>query len=367
MEPSSPNANQKKSEETIPRTLEEAQHEDFIWTWKSTSRNSKVSLWLPYFQGVKKKYRTKFWIIEYNGGSLILELDKIDFIMFYGATGELPLEFLDALASKKIPCMIHRRNIPSPYIFYPAPLSDDVDILTRQILVREHSQKKAYVAKTLIRHRFDKFQSHIAISRSTYRTLASYNSVKEVRQLEACESFRYWQAWFEQLGLEEETRRAESPITTALDAGSKFLYGILLRWILFHKFSPQHGYLHEPASYPSLVYDLMEPYRYIIEEAASQAWLKQKEDTMNEKRLVVATLAIMKEKLDETVYVPATRQYVRRKNLLHGIVLALRAYLLNESLRLVIPVEGEKKGGRPIKTGYKLPGETHAGKRKGAI
>lgn len=101
----------------------------------------------------------------------------------------------------------------------------------------------------------------------------------------------------------------------------------------------------------------MEPYRYIIEECAAAAYASV-DDKESEKKLVSATLNTLKEALDVVVYVPETRQYVRRKNLLHGVVLALRAYLLDESVRLVIPTEGAKKGGRPPKVGYRLPGET---------
>lgn len=332
------------------------QHPDFIWTWKSNARNAKVSLWIPYFSAVEKVPRTKTWTIAYNGGELSVDLKKVDFIMFYGACGELPLEFLDALAQHKIPFMIHRRNLTDPYVFFPSVHSDNENVLTRQILVREHAQKKTYVAKTLIRHRLRKFESLIPVPDMFYKELARAKTVDAVRQIEAKTSARYWEAWFEKLEV-EASRRDNSPLSVALDAGSKFLYGVILRWILFHKLSACHGYLHEPTGYPSLVYDLMEPYRYIIEECAAAAYASV-DDKESEKKLVSATLNTLKEALDVVVYVPETRQYVRRKNLLHGVVLALRAYLLDESVRLVIPTEGAKKGGRPPKVGYRLPGET---------
>lgn len=222
--------------------------------------------------------------------------------------------------------------------------------------MREHAQKKTYVAKTLIRHRLRKFESLIPVPDMFYKELARAKTVDAVRQIEAKTSARYWEAWFEKLEV-EASRRDNSPLSAALDAGSKFLYGVILRWILFHKLSACHGYLHEPTGYPSLVYDLMEPYRYIIEECAAAAYASV-DDKESEKKLVSATLNTLKEALDVVVYVPETRQYVRRKNLLHGVVLALRAYLLDESVRLVIPTEGAKKGGRPPKVGYRLPGET---------
>lgn len=336
-----------------PMTIDEAQQKDFIWTWKSNARGAKASLWLPYFSRVEKIPRTKNWLLDYNGGQLIVDLNKIDFIMFYGATGELSLEFLDSLAQHGIVFMIHRRNQMHPYVFYPPVLLDKSDILSRQIIVRSHEQKRAYIAKVLIKARLDRFAKLSPVLSSTMLKLRRAPSVDAVRAIEAIETARYWKRWFASLGA-EGGRRDDGALQTALDAGSRFLHGVLLRWILFHKLSPAHGFLHEPTGYQSLVYDLIEPYRYTVEDAVAKAWRSAGDD---EKKLVAASISKLKMLLDEIVYVPATRQFVRRKNLLHGGVLALRSYLAGESRRFVIPVEGEKKGGRPPKVVYKLPGE----------
>ena len=187
-------------------------------------------------------------------------------------------------------------------------------------------------------------------------TVPKARNVTKVRATEARITAIFWKNWFEQLGIDEK-RRGDSAVAQALNAGSKFLYGVILRWILFHKMSPCHGYLHEPTDYPSLVYDLIEPYRYVIEQTVFDIVKLQPKLADDSKTLVSRTLDGLKENLDEVVYVPATLQYVRRKNLLHGIVLALRSYLLGESKRFVIPYEGERKGGRPPQVAYKLPGE----------
>ena len=88
--------------------IEEEPHQDFIWTWKSNGRGNKVSVWLPYFSEVSKNNNT--WCVKYNGGSLSLDLNKIDLIMFYGASGNLPLNFLDDVAKHNIVLMIHKRR-----------------------------------------------------------------------------------------------------------------------------------------------------------------------------------------------------------------------------------------------------------------
>lgn len=331
------------------------QHEDFIWTWKSNDRNAKVSIWIPYFSEVTKEIGTGKWKIIYNGGELVAELNKIDFILFYGATGNLPLAFLDDLSMHGITFIIHRQNMVRPYFFFPSNVGSEKDVLSSQILCRENEIKRTYIARLLISERINSFKRKIPVYDEIYRDLGKARTVDRVRGIEANASARYWKFWFQDLGF-DESRRSDNPISTALDAGSKFFYGIILRWILFHKLSPCHGYLHVTTNYPSLVYDLMEPYRYIIEDAVSAAYIET--NSKDEKILVAKTLQNIKESLDEVVYVPATRQYIRRKNLLHGIVLALRVYLLSESKRLIIPVEGERKGGRTPNCKYKLPADS---------
>ena len=128
----------------------------------------------------------------------------------------------------------------------------------------------------------------------------------------------------------------------------------MLRWVLFHKLSPHHGFLHEPTSYSALIYDLIEPYRYIIEDIVAEETIITPESSL--KSLTAFTFTKIKEKFEQVVYVPQTHQEVRLKNLLHGIVLSLRSYLNGETKRFVIPTEGVKKGGRPLKLSFKLPG-----------
>lgn len=338
--------------------LSSAQHPDFIWTWKRNNRNAKASLWLPYFSEATKIARSKKWRLDYKGGALEVDLKQVDFVMLYGGNGNLTVEFLEALSQHKIPLMIHRRNMPHPYVFFPTAGSDDEDVLSRQIQVRSHLQKRVYVSKTLIKKRLQHFSPVFDVPVVYLDRLGKAKSIEEIRSVEAVQTAKFWKKWFAGLGV-EEARRKDGKIGAALDAASVFMFGVILRWVLFHKLSPCHGFMHEPTSYPSLVYDLMEPYRYILERAVAQAFksFELPIEEIEEKKLIARTFVEIKDLLDEVVYVPQTRQYVRRKNLLHGIVLSLRAYLLNEEVRFVIPTEGEKKGGRPPKVGFTLPGE----------
>ncbi|MGR5421480.1 CRISPR-associated endonuclease Cas1 [Vibrio sp. PNB22_4_1] len=333
------------------------QHHDSIWTWKST-KNGKVSLWLPYFDRVEpSKIRKKdHYRFIYKGGEISASLSKIEFIMFYGASGHIPVEFLDKLASYRIPLMIHRRNMPSPYLFFPDSGNDSSDVLSRQILARENGIKSVYIARTLIHARFRSMEYLITIAPSYYTKLKHCRTIDTVRVLEAEITARYWKAYFKRLGLEEDMIRRDKghPVNRALDAASYFVSGILLRWVLFHKLSPEHGYLHVQTTYPSLVFDLMEPYRYLFEKALLE--VMPKGGLAEGAMLTGAVINKLKITLDEPVYVPITRQTVRAKNLYHGVVLGLRAYLVKDMVRFVVPVAGEKSGGRPLKVSFKMPG-----------
>ena len=333
--------------------MDENQHPDSIWTWKSNYRRGKVSLWIPYLINIEK-IKGNNWRITYNSGQVDVYPKQLDCIMFYGASGAIPLAFIDDMAQQRVAILIHRRNLTMPVCFLPGQKNDNNDVLTKQILFRNNHIRRCYIARTLVHNRFNSVRGTLKCSDSDLTKLRKLRDIDNIRIWEANKSKKYWANYFKNIGFPEATRRGNSPISTALDAGSMFMTGIILRWVLVHKLSPSHGYLHVQTGYMSLVYDLIEPYRYILEKAvalASESW-----DGENEKQLTAFTLSALKELLDSSIYIPMARQKLRRKNLLHGVVLALRAYLTGDMHRFVVPTEGIPSGGRPIKASYKLPG-----------
>jgi CRISPR/Cas system-associated endonuclease Cas1 len=329
------------------------QHPDSIWTWKSNQRGQKASLWIPYLDHVEK-IKGNRWQFVYNGGELDVDLKSIDTIMLYGASGTLPVSFLDQLGILRIPMIVHRRNIDSPTLVLPAPRSDAADVMGKQIIFRQNQIKATYVARILVRCRFRAVEDHLIISNRAWARFNKIRNLDRIRNMEAQWAKRYWKTYYSEVGLPDGFRRESNPVSQALNACSFFLYGVVLRWILVHRMSPQHGFLHRPTDYPSLVYDLIEPYRYIAENAVKQVAAQMDTDDEN---LTKHALETIKRNMEDTVYVPATRQFVRRKNLLHGAILSLRAWLLGEMPRLVFPTEGVRIGGRPPKVSYTLPGE----------
>lgn len=331
--------------------IDQFQHPDSIWTWKSNRRGQKASLWIPYLDEVEKLKGSR-WRLSYNGGELEVDLKEIDTIMLYGSSGNLPVLFLDQLGIHHIPMIVHRRNMDAPALVLPSPRPDAKDVLGKQVLFRANRIKSAYVARTLIRARFRAVSEDISLSERAWIRFNRIRNVDQIRNMEAQWARRYWKRYYIRVGYPENHRREDNPVSLALNACSFFLYGVALRWILVHRLSPQHGFLHRPTDYPSLVYDLIEPYRYICERAVADTALKSDPD-----QLTTKALETIKRMMEETVYVPATRQYVRRKNLLHGVVLSIRAWLLGEMPRFVIPEEGQKRGGRPVKISFIMPGD----------
>ena len=327
-------------------------HEGSIWTWNSPSGGGKASLWLPYADSFLRIPRSENWEVRYGEDSLEIDLGKVDFIMLYGERGNLPVAFLTALARRGIPLMIHERRQPSPYVFYPPDYEDRNDILSCQIRARENGRRCMATAKALVKAKMARMSEYCNIPEKCFADLRQAQSLQAIRVAEANATVRYWATWYRALG-EQPNRRVETPLNHALNLGSAFLHGIVLRWVLFHHLSPMHGFLHQATSYSALVYDLMEPYRYMIEDCVVGVYRK----TGGEEKAMLRQIGpALTEYLAESVYVPATRQTVQRKNLLHGIVLALRAWLAGDSSRLIVPTEGRRMGGRRPKAGYVLPG-----------
>jgi len=337
--------------------IDDFQHPDAVWTWPEKPGRGRSSLWLPYFEeATKVKRKRGVWRFTYNGGEFDAQIKKLDAIMIYGATGVLDVELLDQCSQNGVAVVIHRRNQAKPFVLYPEAKPGTPDLLTAQILHRENAIKRCYIARTLLRERFRAMERLIPIPEAVFTRLAKERSVLGIRALEAAVTKRYWGRFYESIGTPVPlTRREPHPVNAALDACSFFLFGSILRWVLMHRFSPAHGYLHEPSTYASLCYDIIEPYRVWFEEAVAGAVGQLGIDSSAS--LTGASLAYLKASLQQQVYVPLTRQRVARKNLLHGAVLGLRSYLLGESGRFLVPAEGQRHAGRPRKISWRMPGD----------
>jgi hypothetical protein len=308
-------------------------------------------MWLPYLQSIKETKKGVFQFV-FNGGEETTDLDSVSSIMIYGES-DTPLEskILDKICRKGIPIVIHRRNMSQPIYIYGGLRPDPEDTLTYQVTKRQQSRSATHVARQLLDAKM-RGMSYMVKPKN----LPQFAGVKALRNIEATHAKKYWDEYFKQLRHPEWTRRSRNPASEALDGASKFISGIILRWITYHHMSPYHAFLHETTDFPSLVYDLMEPYRGMFEARLLEVFL-----TTPEERWVPVSIAVLKDMLDEKVYVPLTRQIVTRQELLHGAVLSLKYYCLGKQRRFLVPMVGKPNGGRPPKVEFLLYGR-HAGK-----
>lgn len=311
--------------------------------------NRKTYLWLPYLN--KITVFPKSVIFEYKGGKEKIGWTKIHSIMLYGESCDISQKFLEKCAFYKIPVVIHRRNMSRAVIVVPTLPPDQENLLTQQIIYRENEKKKRYIAKKLLQAKFKSMSWLIPLKRDLlYRVIY----LEEMLSIESWHAKRYWQDYFSKLKISGKRRVNNNVVKPILDGVSKFVSGIILRWILYHNLSPYHGFLHKPTDYPSLVYDLMEPYRGFFDKIVFNT-IKEYSKESKEKLMGIA-IENLKGFLDTKIYVESTRQIVTFQELLHGVVLALRAYLLGNTKRFVVPLPSKPNGGRPIKAGYQLYG-----------
>ena len=319
------------------------------------TNNKKVPIWLPYTSKIELKGNTVKFI--YKGGEYAADINTILSILFYGSVCDLSEEFLQLCCRYRVPICIHRRNMPKAiWITSSTTTSTKGDILTKQILFKANKKKSTHIARKLLDA---KFKSMDWLIPYPTKFLRAYYSIDEMRNIEAWHGRVYWEKYFSLLGLPEHNRRgADNNVKTILDAVSKLISGIILRYVTYHSLSPYHGFLHTPTEYPALIYDLVEPYRGYIDKTVFDTIRQAQEEKCEEKEIIGRCIAAVEHNLDETVYTDATRQIVTFQEILHGMVLALRSYLQNESAQLIVPVPGRPNGGRPVKAGYKLYGRS---------
>lgn len=316
---------------------------------------SKAPIWAPYLQSIEYNSRKKTVAIVYEGGEVCEAIEDISHIMIYGETEKPHLNEVAQVVEAGVPVIYHRRNVNQAVWMVPGLRPDTNDLLTKQILARVNEHKRRHITRELLRA---KWKSQEWLTGGWPHTLKMGMDVAAMRQVEAMNGAYYWRTYFERLNLRGQTRREDNKVANVLDAISKFVAGIALRYITYHHMSPYHGYLHEPTDYPALVYDLCESTRGYVEEVVLETI---QVIGVEHERLLPECVNRLKTWLNEKVYTGATRQIVTNHELIHGSVLSLRSYLMGAAQKLVIPTADQPGGGRPRKLGYKLYGRS-AGK-----
>ncbi len=306
--------------------------------------------WFPYTSQIKKVTSKGKYKIEYKGGEEIIELSRTHSLLFYGSSQAIDMDFAEDCVRFGVPVLFHRRNIAKPMIISGGFRNDKDDTITAQLITRQNERKKKHIARKLLEAKF-KSQKWLV---DNIPELNKEMTIEEMRIVEAHHANLYWRRFYRSLGMHDETRRGKNELSTVLDAYSKFLAGVVLRWITFHHLSPHHGFLHVQTDYPSLVYDLMEPYRGIFDRLVFENWnyLCGKEEQI---RMGYA-FEILKDHLRDDVYVGLTRQIAARQELYHGCTISLKHYLIGRQRKFSVPLPSKPNGGRPTKVSFVMYG-----------
>lgn len=324
---------------------------------KTDMSNPRASVYLPYVEEIVKLDSTRVKMV-YKGGEVVSDLTDILSIMLYNSKTTLSTEVIDFISAKGIPIIIHRKHKPTCTYIMPSNRADANDVLSKQIMYRQDKHKVRHIARQLLRAKFTAMDWLLT---ARLDGIKYGMTLEELRQLEAQQARMYWERYYETLGV-QGNRRSINNISFILNAVSKYITGNLLRWVTYHHLSPYHGFLHEPTTYPSLIYDLIEPYRGYYEKQVCEVIKEQlaEQPNIEKEKLLGIVINDLRDHLRQKVYSELTRQIVYRQELLHGIVLSLRSYLLGETKRFLIPMENKPNGGRPKKVTFKMYGK-HAG------
>ncbi len=319
--------------------------------------NPRVSIYLPYLEEIVK-LDSKRLKMKYKGGEVISDLSDILSIMLYNSKATLSTEVVDFISARGIPIIIHRKHKPTCTYIMPGNRADANDVLSKQILYRQNEYKVRHIARQLLKA---KFTAMGWLVKPRLEQIEYGMKLNQLRHVEAQHARMYWDYYYEKLGV-QGNRRSINDVSFILNGVSKYITGNLLRWVTYHHLSPYHGFLHQPTTYPSLIYDLIEPYRGYYEQRVCEVILEQLQEKpdIDKEKLMGIVINELRDFLRQKVYSEVTRQIVFRQELLHGIVLSLRSYLLGETRRFLIPMENTPNGGRPKKVTFKMYGR-HAG------
>ncbi|WP_415912428.1 CRISPR-associated endonuclease Cas1 [Neptuniibacter sp. QD37_11] len=315
--------------------------------------NGRYTYWLPSVVSIQPQQQKSqdIWHIVFQEGEATVDLSQCDMVMFYGETGDLPIAFLADAATHEVCVMVHQEHASHPLVLHPHQRKGQEDVLTNQILCRENQRRRVVFAKACVRQRLLQTQWLKPISQKALDRLKAQTALMPVRLLESCYAKRHWAEYYASLGL-TGNHQDNKPVSQALDSLSDYLQSIMLRWVYLHRLSPFHGFLHEPINATSLLHDLMEPVRHWVELAVHQSFREG-----GEGQLTARSMARLKTMLTERVEVPNLQIEATRDNILHGTVMAARAYIMKDMRNLVFPQDAEaREVRRPIKTSYEVPG-----------
>ena len=226
-----------------------------------------------------------------------------DSIVVEGHSGYVSMQALHWLARNNIPLFI--MNYDGAIISQVLPsIPIKADLRIAQIDASRDAKKKVTIAKALVQAKIarslqllDWLAERYDITREAQTTkheamkLPNASTVTQLRTVEGRTALRYWEAYrkcmpellrFEGRMVKTKAMNAIDPVNLALNYGYGFLKCECRTAVNSVGLEPALGFLHEPADYmtrESLVYDLEEPFRWLVDLAVIQSFETGKLDT----------------------------------------------------------------------------------------
>jgi CRISP-associated protein Cas1 len=218
-----------------------------------------------------------------------------DTIIIDGHSGYISLQALHWLSKNNIPVFVMDFNgtILSS-ILPPTPIKTDVKVA--QIKAASNEKIRVEVASAIIKAKLERnlavlqwlaerydITVHLNAAKNEASNLSNDKNVSQIRTIEGRVALRYWEAYkhvlpecftFEGRTTGKHNNNAVDPINLALNYGYGVLEGVCRKAINTVGLEPSIGFLHEYSNYQtkqSLVYDLQEPFRWLVDVTVFKA------------------------------------------------------------------------------------------------
>jgi CRISPR-associated protein Cas1 len=221
---------------------------------------------------------------------------EYDSIILENATGNISLAALRWLSAHNIPIYFLDFDGSTISSILP-PIPVKADLRVAQIRASNNNTEKTAIARAIVRGkicrslfvlewlrtRYD-IERELRLAKGESERLSNASTVSQIRTVEGRVALRYWEALAkatpEQLRFQGRTttshnNNASDPVNAALNYSYGFLKVECRTAINAVGLEPAVGFLHETSSAQtaeSLVYDLMEPFRFLADICVIQAF-----------------------------------------------------------------------------------------------
>ncbi len=217
-------------------------------------------------------------------------------IIIDGHSGYVSLQAFHWLSKNKVPVFIMNFDGTLISSILP-PMPVKADLRAAQIQAANDPKRKFTIARALVQakiarslqvldwlgERYD-IQREIRLTRLESSKLRRATTVQDLRVVEGRVARRYWEAFgkvmpehldFQGRMTSSHQNNASDPVNLTLNYGYGFLEGECRKAINAIGFEPSVGFLHDFSDYQtkqSLVYDLEEPFRWLVDLTVMEAF-----------------------------------------------------------------------------------------------